>query len=247
VHTDRVNQIKQMMKFKTFKAAKLGLQELSLKSSKIAQPEPQTPKPNPLLQKFQKTSISDTKNSTPAPTAKNPTMRLRKLQLFLLSQRVTSSNTYQGILLMLQMFYLFENIRNFRKTLLIFYKKADTILQKYDLYHSLKLFEFGLMSYYTQNEALTGEKLCPKLTDLIQSIYLTSQKNDTESYLNINIILQSEKEFNLLINLMSNVVGRQNELFWRIRREKKMEMIELHGINRELLGVDRRILGIYMN
>ena len=148
---------------------------------------------------------------------------------------------------MLQMFYLFENIRSFRKNLLTFYKKADTTMQRYDLYHSLKLFEFGLLSYYTQNEALTGEKLCPRLTDLVGSIYLTSQKNDTESYLNINIILQSEKEFNLLIKLMSDVVGKQNELFGTIRREKKMEMVELHEINRELLGIDRRILGIYMS
>jgi hypothetical protein len=238
VHTDRVNQIKQMMKFKTFNAAKLGQQELSLKSSNPKHPLAQTPKPNPLAHKFQKTPISETKDSPPPPTPKKPTQRLRKLQLHLLSQRALTSNTYQPILLTLQMFYLFENIRNFRKTLLISYKKATTILQKYDLYHSLKLFEFGLMSYYTQNEALTGEKLCPKLTDLIQSIYLKSQKSDTESYLNINIILQSEKEFNSLINLMCTVVGRQNELFGTIRKEKKMEMIELHGINRGLLGVD---------
>lgn len=52
------------------------------------------------------------------------------------------------------------------------------------------------MSYYRTNAAINGQNLCAGINDLVRSIYLSSQQDYSKQYLNINLILQSEKDFN---------------------------------------------------
>jgi hypothetical protein len=101
------------------------------------------------------------------------------------------------------------------------------------------------MSFYTTNADITGQNLCAGINDLVRSIYLSSQKEYSNQYLNINLILQSEKDFNLLITLMSDVATNQYNLFGQIKRDKVMEIYELHKNNLFLMELDKKIIGGY--
>ena len=133
---------------------------------------------------------------------KRPPSELRKLQLYMLNQKFIYKNECQSILQIMQMFYLFENIKKFRKSLLFSYNKANSLMTKFDLYQLQKLFEYTIFYFYTTNESIKDKKICFDLDDLVNTIYLNSQKIDNESYLNINIILNAEKQYNLLIGNM---------------------------------------------
>jgi hypothetical protein len=119
--TDRIKQINQLIKFSPVN--KLNKQRTDKKDLN---------KGNQLQRMGSRIGIQIPK----APKPKlDPTKRLRKLQLFLLNQRLDKADAYQSILLLFQMFYLFENIRKFRRNLSIFCKKSNSLMTRYDIYH----------------------------------------------------------------------------------------------------------------
>lgn len=120
-------------------------------------------------------------------------------------------------------------------------------MDKYDIYQLLRLFEFSLMTYYKTDLPMTNDRICSGINDLIQSIYLSSQRGDGDDYLNVNLILQADKEFNRLIGFMSDVTSNQSDLFNAIKRDGHANISHLHRNNKVLLDKDRQIIETYMS
>lgn len=142
---DKIKFIKRMANFKAF-----------------SEPKPER---NPITSSDNdKNLLINGQKNTENLNKRNP-KELRKLQLYMLNQKFIFKNECQAILQIKQMFYLFENIKKFRKSLLFSYKKSNSLMQKFDLYQLLKLFEYTILYFYTTNENIKDKKICFELDD----------------------------------------------------------------------------------